>query len=138
MTIPAFLIAKTRSRFEAKVLSEILASDPFFDIDTHYEAARLPYVVPARKANYLPDLISRNGKLVLELKGRFRDVDERVKYLHFRESNPDIEVRFVLQRAGVKLYKNSPTSQEEWLTKQGFAWVIGSVPDAWVRELLAP
>jgi hypothetical protein len=130
--IPAFLLSKTRSRFEAKVLSEVLARDPLFDLDAHYESARLPYVVPARKANYLPDLWFPDRRLVVEVKGRFRSVDERMKYVWFRESNPDIEIRFVLQRPGVKLYKNSPTSQEEWLTKQGFVWAIGSIPAEWL------
>ncbi|MFK5596853.1 hypothetical protein ACFZ8E_07590 [Methylobacterium sp. HMF5984] len=129
---PALYKAIFRSKFEEKVVSEILAREPGFDVDAHYEAARIPYMIPARKSFYVPDLYFPDRKLVIEMKGRFRSVDERVKYLHFRESNPDIEVRFVLMRAGVKLYKNSPTSQEQWLAKQGFTYAIGSIPPEWL------
>lgn len=129
---PILLQARTRSKFEAKLLSEILARDPNFNVDDHYESTRLAYTVPARKAHYIPDLWFADRRLVIEMKGRFRDVDERMKYVHFAKSNPDIEIRFVLQRAGLPIYKGSKTTQEQWLAKHSFKYAIGTIPPEWL------
>lgn len=120
---------KTRSRFEAKILDELREDIP--SIDLHYESNRLGYTVPARQAHYVPDLYWPDQKLVIELKGRFRSAAERQKYIHFRNSNPHIEIRFVLQRANVKLM-GSKTTQEAWLAKNGFTYAVGSVPKDWI------
>lgn len=125
--------ARFRSNYEARLCYEIQSSG--HNLDEFYERQRIPYVVPARTAQYLPDLMSRDGRLVIEIKGRFRDVAERQKYLDFQRSNPEIEVRFVIQRAGVPIYKKSKTTQEAWLTKHGFKVAIGTIPKDWVAEL---
>ncbi|WP_156399190.1 endodeoxyribonuclease, partial [Methylobacterium sp. Leaf466] len=106
--------------------------DPSFNWEDHYEAIRLPYTVPERTSMYTPDLYWPDRKLAIEMKGRFRDSDERGKYIHFRDSNPDIGLKFVLQRPGIRIYKTSKTTQEEWLRKHGFEVAFKTIPQEWL------
>lgn len=125
--------ARFRSTFEAQLCFDLQQNG--VDIDAHYERERLAYTVPARTAQYLPDLISRDGRLIIEIKGRFHNVEERQKYIHFRDSNPHIEVRFVLMKAKQKLYKGSSTLVEDWLRAKGFQVAIGAIPPEWIEDL---
>ncbi len=87
---------------------------------------------PGPRGRYTPDLFFPAIGLAIELKGRFRDPAERTKYLHFIECHPEIELRFVLQRAGVPIGPGSKTTQEEWLRSKGFEVAIGTVPAEWL------
>jgi hypothetical protein len=93
-------------------------------IDNEYEPDVFKYTLPRGK--YTPDFKIRNqrqGKhpIYLEYKGVFSGKDRR-KLRYVRQSNPDLDLRLVFERASNKLNKYSKTTYGEWATKNGFKW----------------
>ena len=89
------------------------------------------YVTPSR---YIPDFKLDNGILV-EAKGWLRPRD-RGKMARVRKENPEIDIRFLLQRANKRITK-SPNSMMywEWREKNGFKWAEGEhIPEEWFNE----
>ncbi len=93
----------------------------------------LPYII---RHNYVPDFILPNG-IVIEAKGYF-DQEARRKMAAVKEAHPDIDIRFVFQRAATKLGRGSPTSYAEWAVKHGFKWANAFVPTDWINEPANP
>ncbi len=79
---------KFRSRSERRAADYLIALNVDFEFEPHY----IPYMwIESKK--YLPDFILPSG-IILEVKGRFT-LDDRKKHLFLRQSNPDLDVRFV-------------------------------------------
>jgi hypothetical protein len=82
---------------------------------------------------YKPDFAfeSQPG-IVYESKGRFRIFDEAKKYIHVRDSNPGLVIRFIIPDPKQKAYPQTKMSLGDWLTKQGFEWCTDTtVPKEW-------
>lgn len=94
-----------------------------------YEPAEpiIRYVVPAR---YIPDFVLPNG-VFIEVKGWLRPRD-RAKMARVKKENPDLDIRFVFQRANAKIGR-SPNSLMywQWAEKNGFPWSEGTIPEEW-------
>lgn len=118
-----------RSGFESKVHEDLLSRG----VRVEYESERIEYRVPEAVRRYTPDFPLGNG-IYVETKGYF-DAADRQKHLYIKSSRPDIEVRFVFQRASTPIYKNSPTTYALWCQKHGFLWAEKRVPDEWLRGL---
>lgn len=110
-----------------------------------YETLKVPYTVPARAANYITDFVPDGTKVVIEMKGHFghgrdlkrRSAEERHKYILVKEQHPELDIRFVFQRAATKIYPGSPTSHGQWAEDHGFLWADkGTIPPAWLAEIL--
>jgi hypothetical protein len=88
------------------------------------------YVVPAR---YIPDFLLANG-IFVEAKGWLRPRD-RAKMLRVAKENPQLDIRFVFQRANSRISK-SPNSLTygEWADKHGFKWAELHIPEEWFNE----
>lgn len=115
-------------------------------IEFEYEKLIVPYEVPARTAKYITDLVPTRTTIILEVKGHFggiagrgireRSAEQRKKYLLVKEQRPDLDIRFVFQRASTPIYPRSPTSHGKWATDNGFKWSDkGRVPPAWIEEI---
>jgi len=96
-----------------------------------------PYYIPymwIESKRYLPDFILPSG-IILEVKGRFT-LEDRKKHLFLRESNPDLDVRFVFDRPASKLYKRSKTTYADWCNKHGFKYckLSDGLPDSWLND----
>lgn len=119
-----------RNSLEAGVGQQLkLAGVPFV-----YEGKKLPYRVPERTSKYWPDF--RVGNIILETKGRFDSAKERQKFVLLQEQYPDLDIRFVFQRAAGKIYKGSPTTYGEWATDHGFPWCDkGRIPADWIEDI---
>lgn len=83
-----------------------------------YEVNKVPYVVPQSKHNYTIDFTLPNG-INLELKGCFRDYDERHKYILVKEQHPDLDLRFVFAQATKKV-PGTKMTHAQWAEKCGF------------------
>jgi Phage endonuclease I len=119
-----------RSRLEKKVADQLAASG----VDHEYESFKVPYLVPARTAHYLPDFPVAGRTVLLEAKGWLK-VEDRKKLIHIRESHPTIDLRLIFQNANNKIYKGSPTTYAKWADDHGFLWCDkGTIPDEWLRE----
>ena len=87
-------------------------------IPSEYEQHTFEYEQPSKKRKYTPDFRLPNGILV-ETKGRFT-AEDRQKHIHFKASNPHLDVRFIFNNPDAPLYKGSPTTYGMWCRKHGF------------------
>jgi hypothetical protein len=63
-----------------------------------YEGEKVPFLIPACQAKYLPDF--RLGNVILESKGWFgKGAKERQKLVFVRDSNPGLDIRLVFSDA---------------------------------------
>ena len=114
-----------RSKFEKAVYEHAQKHKRELEYEPAHPVIR--YVAPA---TYIPDFRLPNGVLV-ECKGYF-DGRARRKMLQVKRDNPDLDVRFVFQRANNRLTK-SPNSMMywQWAEKHGFPWAEGYIPEEW-------
>jgi hypothetical protein len=120
-----------RSRLEKKIADQLKNEG----VEYEYESFKVPYLVPARKAHYLPDFPVAGRKILLEGKGWFQAKD-RQKLIFIRDSNPGIDIRLVFQSAQNKIYKGSPTTYAKWCDDHGFLWCDkGTIPKTWIEEI---
>lgn len=129
---PALKLEKEyRSGLEIKIAKQLEAEQLEFD----YEAVKVAFDVPARKAKYTPDFLPKRSPMIIEAKGWFK-VSDRQKLINVKISNPDLDIRLVFQNAQNKIYKGSPTSYAKWCTDHGFPWADkGTIPAAWIAEI---
>ena len=118
---------KFRSGFEKKVYERSIEQGNKLDFER--KDTVLSYTKPS---TYLPDFRLENGVLI-ECKGRFTSFD-RTKMLRVKAQNPQVDIRFVFQRASNKLTK-SPNSKTygEWADKHGFPWSESYIPEEWFK-----
>ena len=90
-----------------------------------------------RDALYLPDFIIDGSSFILEVKGYLSPAD-RAKYIRVKASNPDIDLRFVFDRASNKLNKTSKTTYAQWAEKNGFKWCEKILPPNWHSNRKSP
>ncbi len=85
--------------------------------------------------SYTPDFVHpENQNVWYEVKGFFRSHDEAKKYIHIRDSNPNIELRFIVSNPNIKAYPKVKIKMGEWLTKHGFKWCTkDNIPESWLR-----
>ena len=96
---------------------------------THsYESMKLTYT---KECKYTPDFVLENG-IILEVKGYWLASD-RTKHLRIRDAHPDLDIRFVFQKATNTLNKTSKTTYAQWCEKHGFLWCEGQIPDEWMN-----
>ena len=116
--------SKFRSRFEEKVASALKRAG----VHHSYESMKLTYT---KECKYTPDFVLDNG-IILEVKGYWQASD-RTKHLRVREAHPDLDIRFVFQRASNTLNKTSKTTYGDWCDKHGFLWCEGDIPKEWMN-----
>ena len=90
-----------------------------------------------RYRTYTPDFILDNG-IIVETKGLF-DNEDRRKHLAVREQHPELDIRFLFQRAnspvqGAKKRKDgTKMTCGEWADKHNFIWAEEIIPDGWIN-----
>jgi len=100
-----------------------------------YEATRLRYTKPAKVHTYKPDFMLPNG-IIVEVKG-YMDLDARKKYVALLNSIPDLDIRFVFDKASTPIRKGSKITYGIWATNNGFEWSEKKIPAKWFTEPLA-
>lgn len=121
-----------RSGLERRIAKDLESREVSF----LYEPFKLSYVIPAREASYTPDLVLPNN-IVLEVKG-YLDAESRHKMYLVKQNHPDLDVRFVFQKAHNPIYKGSKTTYAAWCEAHGFPYAEGYVPKAWLEEPWKP
>lgn len=110
-------------KYRSKLEDEVSKVMP----DGTYECEKIEYTIPAKIHNYTPDFTT--GDIRWEVKGRFRDIEEAKKYLYVKESNPELDLRFIIQSEKTMMPKSKKTTMKEWLEKNGFVvYVWPNVP----------
>lgn len=110
-------------------------------VDFEYESLKVPYQVPARDSEYIPDFILGNSGIIIEGKGRFGHrgdqkaaTRERQKMIFVKRQHPDLDIRFVFQNPNLPIYKGSKTTYAMWADTHGFPWAAKRIPDEWIQE----
>lgn len=117
-----------RSGFEKKIYDEAVRQRKKMVYEP--QEPRIMYNIPFR---YIPDFILPNG-IIIEAKGWLRPRD-RTKMRKVREQNPDLDIRFVFQRANTKVGKSKNSEQYwQWAERLGFQWAETHIPLAWWKE----
>jgi hypothetical protein len=124
---PRLLVGRYRSKSEERVAEHL----NFLGVPYLYEPkdGKVTYKIE-RSASYLPDFVLTKSGTILEVKGYLTSSD-RSKYIRIKESNPNIDLRFVFDRASTKLNKTSKTTYAEWADKHGFLWCEKVIPPHW-------
>ena len=97
-----------------------------------YEELKLPYKVPEKKKNYIPDFQLPNG-IIVEAKGNF-NAEAREKMLLVVMQHPDKDIRMLLMRDN-KINKKHKTKYSDWLIKHNIKFAVsekGEVPEEWM------
>jgi len=120
-----------RSGLEAKTAKDLKEKGQ----KIKYETMKIAYVIPQTAHTYTPDFVLANG-IIIEVKGRL-ERSTRKKHLCIRESNPELDIRFVFGNAGNKIHKGAKQSYGEWCNNQDppFLWSDkGIIPQSWIDE----
>lgn len=116
---------KFRSGLEESIWNAAKRSRKKLEFEPFY----IPYVM---KGSYLVDFKLPNG-ILIEAKG-YLDAAACRKMKAVKQSNPDLDIRFVFQNANGKRNKRSKLRNWEWAEKHGFQWAEGTIPLAWFKE----
>jgi hypothetical protein len=136
------LARRYRSGLEQKLADQLEGAG----ISYEYESVKIPYVVPARTAKYLPDFPISGTNIYIEAKGHWgggkfggikqASAEQRQKMLLLKEQHPDLDIRIVYERASTKIYPGSPTTNAMWAETHGFKWADkGTIPQEWLDEI---
>ena len=143
------LVDGFRSGLEEKIAAQLKAAGIEFD----FEQSTVPYVVPSRKARYLPDFVIPKTGTIIEGKGRFTShmtrcprckhcypngngSEARQKMALVKAQNPELDIRFIFNRASTPIYPKSKTTYAKWCEDHGFKWADkGKLPADWIKEL---
>lgn len=72
--------------------------------------------------------------MYIESKGRFVTTD-RQKHLCIKDQHPELDIRFLFQRANSRISKTSKTTYGKWASDKGFIWANGTqIPKEWLNE----
>ena len=115
-----------RSKFEQRIAQDLRKRGVAFQ----YETLKIPYT--RKDGIYNPDFILPNG-IIIEAKGVLSQPD-RVKMLLVKDQHPQLDIRFVFQRAANKINKKSKTTYSMWAEKHGFPWAEALIPVRWLKE----
>ena len=108
-------VGKFRSHFELEVAGKLG--------EENYEISELNYEIPATQHIYKVDftLTAKDGhKIYIECKGKPRSLEEMKKYIWVRDSNPDIDLRFIIMDKKTLMPRSKKTTVYSWLVKNGF------------------
>jgi hypothetical protein len=100
-------------------------------IDFEYETKKITYVEPVKVRTYTPDLILCDGRLIIEVKGRWTAIDRR-KMSEVLEQNPDLNIKMLFHKDNT-ISRNSRTRYSDWCRKRQIDYHIGiDVPQEWI------
>jgi hypothetical protein len=127
----AALAAGYRSGFEDRT-SRHLVDSGLAAVAAAYETVKINYTKPASVHKYTPDF-PVNKFVFIETKGRFMPAD-RQKHMLIKRQSPQLDIRFVFERAATPINKGSKTTYADWCDKNGFKWADKHIPQSWIEE----
>lgn len=101
-----------------------------------YEKTTVEYQYKPQK--YTPDfdLTIGDRKIHIEYKGKL-DYETRRKLLAISNSNPDMGIYLVFEKANNKIRKGSKITYGMWAESKGFQWSEGVIREEWLNGLEA-
>lgn len=137
-------LRKSRMTFKSGLEEAISRQLEDRKIEYGYEKESIKYVIPSSNHSYTPDfsLTTRSGKsIIIETKGIW-DYDDRYKHLLIKQQHPELDIRFVFQRANSRIKRGSSTTYRDICEGRGRGIFRGAVwpyatkriPDSWLEE----
>jgi hypothetical protein len=123
---------KRASKFEEKFEKSLIASG----IRYVYEAVKVCFTPPLKTRTKTWDwlITNKSGKMwVAETKG-YWERKVRIAETCAIKQNPDVDVRYIFQRAKTPIAKGSKTTYAIWCDKHDILWAEGTIPSAWLDE----
>ena len=132
-----------RSKLEERVGQQLSLLKANYEFEP--DDKKIQYTKPASFHKYLPDFVvvkSDKSRMYIEAKGIW-DFDDRHKHLLIRQQHPELDVRFVFQRAANKIRKGSKSSYADICNGlgrgifKGVEWKFGDngkIPRSWLDE----
>tara|TARA_Y100000593_G_scaffold87037_1_gene166830 strand:- start:1983 stop:2348 length:366 start_codon:yes stop_codon:yes gene_type:complete len=99
-------------------------------VDYEYEKHSITFVPKIRR--YTPDFYLLDHDMFIETKGLFTSAD-RAKHLLIKDQHPEMDIRFIFQKANQRLYKGSKTTYSQWCDKHGFKHSESEIPRSWLK-----
>lgn len=138
---------KTKTRRVAKEIAQMIGKRSIGEVEfdanniennktikSRYEPDSFQYVVEETRS-YTPDfqISTKAGKVFyIEYKG-ILDLETRKKMVRVKHQYPDLDIRFVFQKARNKIRKGSKTTYGKWATDNGFKWADNTLPPGWLK-----
>lgn len=117
-----------RSTSERRVAESLKA----LGITPGFESETLEYSVPATRHKYTPDFVLDNG-VYLEVKGFWLSAD-RQKILRVLASNPQADIRLVLDTPDKPVNKGAKMTYADFCNRHGIKWCkTGEIPPDWLH-----
>ncbi len=132
---------KLRSGLEDKVRKQLDNNKVKYEYETH----KIEYTVPAVQRSYTPDFIifkSSGEPIFIEVKGRWTHEDQ-YKHYFIRSQHPELDIRFIFQRADNRVSKGSKRSYRSVCEGDGYGLLKGHIwkysdrgvlPQEWLME----
>ncbi len=132
-----------RSGLENDIAKQLRNNKVPFDFEPSW--GKLSYRIPAKDSTYLPDfyITTKSGKIIIiEGKGIWV-FDDRYKHLLIKQQRPELDIRFVFQRANQRIRKGSKTTYRDICEGRGTSifkdvtWKFsdgGMIPEEWMNE----
>lgn len=120
---------RLKSGYRSKSEEKFAAHLETLGVPFSYEERVIKY--RQKDAGYKVDFELPEHGFILEYKGYFSSED-RAKHLLIKEQHPDLDIRFVFDRASNPLSKKSKTTYADWCTKHGFQYAEKIIPPSWI------
>ena len=117
------------NHYKSKLEESFAADLTALGVEFVYETVEVPYY---QLRTYTPDFWINNG-ILIETKGYWKSAD-RTKHKLVREQHPELDIRFIFQRANNKLSKKSNTTYADYCDRMGWKWAEGTIPRKWLLE----
>lgn len=133
-TISREVAAMVGRRSMAEVKFDALFIEGKTSVDAHYELSQFEYRVEETK-KYTPDwtLHTKSHNLIyIEFKGVL-DRATRKKMKLMKKQHPELDIRFVFERAANYIQKGSKTTYGMWADQWGFPWADNVLPKEWLK-----
>lgn len=140
-------VTKPKSKRNAKIVAMQYAMRSIGEVKfaADLEDKKIPYDYEPDKFKYIPTVRTYcpdfrvkkrkrgGGFMYLEYKGNLRGTD-RTKMRLFKKQYPDVDLRFIFEKPGNKLNKQSKTTYSDWASQYGFPWAECVMPPEWGCE----
>jgi hypothetical protein len=125
-------IRALKSDFEARIRRQLEGAG----VEYAYEQRPLYFTPAPRKCRKTFDwwITTRSGKLIIvESKGWWRP-KRRIAEIECIKQNPDMDIRYVFQKASTPIRKGSKTTYAKVCHKHGIPYAEGAIPQEWLDE----
>lgn len=125
-------VRQLKSKFEARIKRQLEGAG----VKYSYEARPLYFTPAPRKCRKTFDwwITTRSGKLIIVESKGWWEPKARIAEIECIKQNPDLDIRYVFQRASTPIRKGSPTTYAKVCQDNDIPYAEGAIPEEWLDE----